>query len=99
MVNVRGIELDKFVAPDIMFANATVNPYNEGFCTSDCLPSGLLNVSVCRQGEYLIHSFCFILFLFVGSVKLKKNINLYVGKMAHLDVMRHSLYVMLTQHS
>ncbi|BFZ15099.1 hypothetical protein BsWGS_18137 [Bradybaena similaris] len=56
VVNVRGIELDKFVAPDIMFANATVNPYNKGFCTSDCLPSGLLNVSVCRQGAPVVMS-------------------------------------------
>ncbi|CAG5123818.1 unnamed protein product [Candidula unifasciata] len=56
VVNVRGIDLDKFVAPDIMFANTTVNPYNKGFCNSECLPSGLLNASVCRQNAPVIMS-------------------------------------------
>ncbi|KAI8798272.1 lysosome membrane protein 2 [Biomphalaria glabrata] len=57
-VTVKGIGMDRFVAPDIMFGNVTVNPYNAGFCTpkDNCLPSGLLNVSVCRSGAPVIMS-------------------------------------------
>ncbi|XP_059168458.1 lysosome membrane protein 2-like [Physella acuta] len=57
-LTVKGIGLDRFVAPDIMFGNVTVNPYNAGFCTpaGNCLPSGLLNVSVCRSGAPVIMS-------------------------------------------
>uniref|UniRef100_A0A0B7ADR5 Lysosome membrane protein 2 n=1 Tax=Arion vulgaris TaxID=1028688 RepID=A0A0B7ADR5_9EUPU len=57
-VNIKGIDLDQFVAPDIMFANVTVNPYNAGFCSppGNCLPSGLLNVSVCRKYAPVIMS-------------------------------------------
>lgn len=57
-LTVKGIDLDRFVAPDIMFGNVSVNPYNAGFCTpaGNCLPSGLLNVSVCRSGAPVIMS-------------------------------------------
>lgn len=57
-VNVKNIDLARFVAPDIMFGNVTTNPYNAGFCTpaGNCLPSGLLNVSVCRTGAPVIMS-------------------------------------------
>ncbi|XP_005096207.1 lysosome membrane protein 2 [Aplysia californica] len=54
----RGIDMDRFVAPEIMFGNVTVNPDNAGFCTppGNCLPSGLLNVSVCRTGAPVVMS-------------------------------------------
>ncbi|CAL1540142.1 unnamed protein product [Lymnaea stagnalis] len=57
-VSVKSIDLARFVAPDIMFGNVSTNPYNAGFCTpsGNCLPSGLLNVSVCRTGAPVIMS-------------------------------------------
>jgi hypothetical protein len=57
-VGVKGIDMYKYVAPDSMFANVSVNPYNEGFCTppGHCLPSGLLNVSACRSGAPVVMS-------------------------------------------
>ena len=49
----KGIDIDRFVVPPRAFANVSVNPSNEGFCipASNCLPAGLLNASVCRQGQ------------------------------------------------
>ncbi|GFS15820.1 scavenger receptor class B, member 2 [Elysia marginata] len=57
-VNVKGIPLDQFVAPDYTFGNVSTNPYNAGFCTppGNCLPAGLLNVSACRSGAPVVMS-------------------------------------------
>uniref|UniRef100_A0A1A8HEK3 Scavenger receptor class B, member 2 n=1 Tax=Nothobranchius korthausae TaxID=1143690 RepID=A0A1A8HEK3_9TELE len=57
-VKVKGILGYRFVPPDEVFANLTVNPANTGFCVpaGDCLGSGLLNVSVCKQGAPIIMS-------------------------------------------
>ncbi|XP_067663480.1 lysosome membrane protein 2-like [Haliotis asinina] len=54
----KDISLARFVAPDSMFLNVTANPNNAGFCTppGNCLPSGLLNVSVCREGSPVMMS-------------------------------------------
>ena len=49
---VKGIDLDRFAVPPRTFANVSVNPANSGFCTPVCLPAGLLNASVCRQGQW-----------------------------------------------
>ncbi|KAJ6657480.1 hypothetical protein lerEdw1_002415 [Lerista edwardsae] len=49
---VEGIPAYRFSPTSMLFANATVNPDNIGFCVpaGHCLGAGLLNVSACRQG-------------------------------------------------
>ncbi|KAM6975659.1 lysosome membrane protein 2c isoform 2-T2 [Tautogolabrus adspersus] len=57
-VSVKGIPGYRFSPPSEVFANMTVNPANTGFCvpTGNCMGSGLLNVSVCKQGAPIIMS-------------------------------------------
>lgn len=49
---VAGVPTFRFVPSSMVFANTSVNPANAGFCVpaGNCPGTGVLNVSVCRQG-------------------------------------------------
>ncbi|TRY97130.1 hypothetical protein DNTS_032786 [Danionella cerebrum] len=57
-VTVQGVPALRFVPPAEVFANTSINPDNAGFCVpaGHCLGSGLLNVSVCKEGAPIIMS-------------------------------------------
>lgn len=58
---VAGVPTFRFVPSSMVFANTSVNPANAGFCVpaGNCPGTGVLNVSVCKQGmaqPWLPHS-------------------------------------------
>ena len=81
-VNVKGIQLRRFGGDRQDMENATANPDNYGFCTpkgtpkEKCLPSGLLNSTMCQEpvdGFYLPAIFSFPHFLHADP-KVQKSV-------------------------
>ena len=67
-MTVKDIELYRFIAPDKLYLSGDVYPPNKGFCVyPECLPTGLLNVSLCqpqskwKSGLFLQHNQLWIL--------------------------------------
>lgn len=54
-VEVKGIQAYRFAPPSDVLMSPKENPTNEGFCVpaGDCLGTGVLKVSVCREGKSL----------------------------------------------
>lgn len=54
----KGINLYHFTVPPRVFERASLNENNAGFCTppGNCLPSGVLNISVCKSGAPVVIS-------------------------------------------
>lgn len=60
-VEVKGIQAYRFAPPADVLMNPKDNPTNAGFCVpaGDCLGTGVLKVSVCREGKHRrLTSFC-----------------------------------------
>ncbi|KAG5899064.1 hypothetical protein JTB14_028235 [Gonioctena quinquepunctata] len=55
-VNIQGVHGFKFTSENF-FDNGTKRPENACFCTGECIPSGLFNISSCRQGSPSFLSF------------------------------------------
>lgn len=51
-VEVKGIQAYRFAPPNDVLMSPKENPTNAGFCVpaGDCLGTGVLKVSVCREG-------------------------------------------------
>ena len=47
----NNIEIYGYILDEHLFANTSVNPYNNGFCTpaANCLPAGVFNLTNCIQ--------------------------------------------------
>uniref|UniRef100_A0A8C6UK54 Scavenger receptor class B, member 2a n=1 Tax=Neogobius melanostomus TaxID=47308 RepID=A0A8C6UK54_9GOBI len=58
-VEVKGIQAYRFAPPSDVLMSPKDNPTNEGFCVpaGECLGTGVLKVSVCRQGAPIVVSF------------------------------------------
>ncbi|MED6257026.1 hypothetical protein ATANTOWER_006973 [Ataeniobius toweri] len=58
-VEVKGIQAYRFAPPNDVLMNPKENPTNAGFCVpaGECLGTGVLKVSVCREGAPIVVSF------------------------------------------
>ncbi|XP_049907418.1 lysosome membrane protein 2a isoform X2 [Epinephelus moara] len=58
-VEVKGIQAYRFAPPNDVLMSPKDNPTNAGFCVpaGDCLGTGVLKVSVCREGAPIVVSF------------------------------------------
>lgn len=58
-VEVKGIQAYRFAPPNDVLMSPKNNPTNAGFCVpaGDCLGTGVLKVSVCREGAPIVVSF------------------------------------------
>ncbi|XP_034026830.1 lysosome membrane protein 2a [Thalassophryne amazonica] len=58
-VEVKGIQAYRFAPPADVLMSPETNPTNQGFCVpaGECLGTGVLKVSVCREGAPIVVSF------------------------------------------
>ncbi|KAK6640143.1 hypothetical protein RUM44_011829 [Polyplax serrata] len=56
-VKVSDVNGFKYVADADLFDNGTSDPSNKCFCNGQCLPSGVLNISLCRFGAPVFTSY------------------------------------------
>jgi scavenger receptor class B, member 1 len=54
---IHGINVFKYSGGDRTVDNGTLYPENECYCSGECVPSGLFNVSSCRFGTPIFMSF------------------------------------------
>jgi scavenger receptor class B, member 1 len=54
---IHGVNVFKYVSGDRTVDNGTLYPENKCYCSGDCVPSGLFNVSSCRYGTPVFMSF------------------------------------------
>lgn len=74
--DVHGIEALQFTIPAKAFMNATANPDNEGFCTTKCYPSGILDVGVCQPPSPIaIPLFASAPHFYLGDESLRKPLD------------------------
>lgn len=55
--DIHGVKTFKYSGGDRTVDNGTLYPENECYCSGDCVPSGLFNVSSCRFGTPVFMSF------------------------------------------
>jgi scavenger receptor class B, member 1 len=55
--DIHGVKTFKFSGGDRTVDNGTLYPENQCYCSGDCVPSGLFNVSSCRFGTPVFMSF------------------------------------------
>jgi scavenger receptor class B, member 1 len=53
---INGLKAYKYTVGDRLIDNGTLYPENKCYCSGDCVPSGLFNVSACKLGAPLFMS-------------------------------------------
>lgn len=72
---VKEIDTLKFIVPEELFLNATLNPNNAAFCTKKCYPTGILDISVCQKSPISLPIFISAPHFYFGDKSLVENVN------------------------
>jgi hypothetical protein len=85
-MDVHGIKAFKFSGGPKLVDNGTMYPENSCYCTGECMPSGVLNVSVCRYETpvymsfpHYLHADPFYRQQIEGLKPVKKKHEFYIG--------------------
>ncbi|CAG2214867.1 CD36L2 [Mytilus edulis] len=76
-VKIKDISLRRYTAGFMYLANATINPDNIGFCTpeSNCMDTGLVNISSCQLIDYFhIPAVVSLPHFYMASDRIKSSI-------------------------